>query len=133
MDLPIIQFETPSTCVICGPTATGKTTFVKRLLENATDMFKEPPSSILYCYGSIWQAVFDEMTKSVENITFHKGLPSNEELLEIHSSDKTHFICIIDDCMGQFTNSTFMEELACVGSHHLNMTIIFLMQNLFQK
>lgn len=132
-DLPVLQFQSPTTMLACGPTGSGKTTFVKQLLERASVMFKEKPSSILYCYGSVWQPIFDEMEKVVNNINFHKGLPTKDELVEIHDNDERHFICVVDDCMNQCANSTSMEEFVCVGSHHLNMTIICLVQNLFQK
>lgn len=131
--LPVLQFETPTTILVCGPTNSGKTTFVKQLLETSSVMFKEPPVSVIYCYGSVWQPIFNEMENSVKNISFHKGLPTKDDLVEIHDSDKRHFICVVDDCMNQCANSTSMEELVCVGSHHLNMTLVCLVQNLFQK
>jgi len=40
-ETPVLQFETPTTIMVCGPTNSGKTTFVKRLLEHASVMFKE--------------------------------------------------------------------------------------------
>jgi hypothetical protein len=42
----LLQFETPSSFMVCGPTNSGKAWFVKRMLENARLMFKEPCS---YC------------------------------------------------------------------------------------
>ena len=44
-ETPVLQLETPT--MVCGPTNSGKTTFVKRLLENASVMFKEAPTYIL--------------------------------------------------------------------------------------
>ena len=35
--------------------------------------------------------------------------------------------------MSESANSVEVERFVCVGSHHLNMTIICLVQNLFQK
>jgi len=46
-ETPVLQFETPTTIMVCGPTNSGKTTFVKRLLEHASVMFKEAPTYIL--------------------------------------------------------------------------------------
>lgn len=129
----LIQFETPTSILVCGPSNCGKTVFVKKILENARLMFKEPPVYILYCYGSVWQHMFDDMKQTVENINFHEGLPTKIELIEIHKDNNGHFICVLDDLMSESANSTCVEQLVCVGSHHLNMTIISLVQNLFQK
>jgi len=82
-ETPVLQLETPTTIMVCGPTNSGKTTFVKRLLENASVMFKEAPTYILYCYGSVWQTIFTEMQRSIERILFHEGIPSKEDLIEI--------------------------------------------------
>lgn len=86
MEPPVLQFETPSSLLVCGPSNSGKTSFVERLLENASLMFKTPPKSILYCYGSVWQPIFDEMEKCVKNIRFFKGLPTEDEFLDIRDS-----------------------------------------------
>lgn len=130
----LILFETPSSFILCGATNTGKTFFVKRLLENANFMFKEPPLYILYCYGSVWQNIYDDMLKHIKHLTFHEGLPSKAELIDIHKDvNGGHFICIFDDLMSETSNNVSIEHLVCVGSHHLNMTIICLVQNLFQK
>lgn len=133
MEPPVLQFETPSSLLVCGPSNSGKTSFVKRLLENASLMFKTPPKYILYCYGSVWQPIFDEMEKCVKNIRFFKGLPTEDEFLDIRDSNDGHFVCVLDDLMSQSSNSSFVEKIVYAGSHHLNMTIVCLMQNLYQK
>ena len=118
--------------MVCGPTNSGKTWFVKKLLENAHLMFKEPPKFVLYCYRSVWQPIFDDMQQNVKNICFHEGVPTKAELLDIHR-DNEHFICVLDDLMSESANSVDVEQFVCIGSHHLKMTIICLVQNLFQK
>jgi hypothetical protein len=128
----LLQFETPTLFMVCGPTNSGKTWFVKRILENAHLMFKEPPTFVLYFYGSVWQPMFDDMQHNVKNICFHEGLPTKSELLDIYR-DNGHFICVLDDLMSERANSVEVEQFVCIGSHHLNVTIICLIQNLFQK
>jgi hypothetical protein len=128
----LLQFETPTLFMVCGPTNSGKTWFVKRILENAHLMFKEPPTFVLYCYGSVWQPMFDDIQHNVKNICFHEDLPTKAELLDIYR-DNGHFICVLDDLMSERANSVEVEQFVCIGSHHLNVTIICLIQNLFQK
>jgi hypothetical protein len=70
--------------------------------------------------------------QNVKNICFHEGLPTKAELLNIYR-DNGHFICVFGDLMSESANSVEVEQFVCIGSHHLNMTIICLVQNLFQK
>ena len=128
----LLQFETLSSCMVCGPTNLGMTWFVKRMLENARLMFKEPPTFVLYWYRSVWQLMFDDMQQNVKSICFHEGLPIKVELLDIHR-DNGHFICDLDDLMSESANSVEVERFVCIGSRHLNMTIICLFQNKIQK
>ena len=60
----LLQFETPTLFMVCGPTNSGKTWFVKRILENAHLMFKEEhPTFVLYCYGSVWKPMFGDIAE----------------------------------------------------------------------
>ena len=70
--------------------------------------------------------------QNVKNICFHEGLPTKAELLNIYR-DNGHFICVFGDLMSESANSVEVEQFVCIGSHHLNVTIICLIQNLFQK
>lgn len=132
-ETPVLQFETPTTIMACGPTNSGKTTFVKRLLEHASVMFKEAPTYILYCYGSVWQPVFTEMQHSIESVVFHEGVPSKEDLMEIRGDDRRHMICVLDDLLQDLANDKWAQELVCVSSHHLNITICVLGHNIYEK
>ena len=95
-------------------------------------MFKEPPTFVLYCYGSVWQPIFDDMQQNVKSICFHEGFHTKAKLLDIHR-DNGYFICVLDDLMSESANNIDVERFVCIGSRHLNMTIICLVQHLFQK
>jgi len=127
----LLKFETPTSMFIVGPSNSGKTFFTKRLLEMSSGMFKTPPSRIYFCF-SVWQELYDQMSKSVPNIHFHKGLPSMEELRE-WGEQKGHKIVVLDDLMMDAADSLEIAHMMCVGSHHYNMTVIHLLQNVFQK
>lgn len=132
-ETPVLQFETPTSIMVCGPTNSGKTTFIKRLLENAPLMFKEVPSYIMYCYGSVWQPIFSEMQRSIDGIIFHKGVPSKEDLVEVRGDDTRHMICVLDDLLHDLANNQLAQELVCVSSHHLNMTVCLVGHNIYEK
>ncbi len=109
----------PFTSVISGPTGSGKSVFVQRLIKHAKNVISPPPDRILYCYG-VFQQIFNEM-KGVE---FNEGLPS---LAEFDGSINT--LLIIDDLMHE-TNDV-VSKLFTRSSHHTNTSVVFITQNLF--
>lgn len=116
--------------MVCAPTNSGKTHFVRRLLEKSDVMFTIPPSAVLYCY-SVWQPIFEEMQQSVSNITFLQGLPAKEDIEEL-SKGALHTVCVFDDLMDVTSESGFVQQLFYAGNH-FNLTIINIVQNIFQK
>ena len=119
-DIPPYTFHTPTTIIISGISGAGKSSWVKRLLSHPS-MFKTPPDRIIYCYG-LWQDGFNNMT----GIEFRKGLDIPSDL-----NSQKHTIIILDDIMTDVAKSKSAEELFTRGSHHLNLTVIFIVQNLY--
>ena len=109
----------PSTCLISGPTGSGKTCFVKKIIDY--EMFNPMPPTIIYCYGS-YQPLF----KSMKNVQFEDGLPSSLGSLR-------NALVIIDDLMLEMGNDSRLSNLFTKGSHHRNLSVIFLTQNLFHQ
>lgn len=61
-----------------------------------------------------------------KHIKFRKGFPKESDSGE-------HAICVIDDLMDQASESMFMQSLFSLGSHHMNLTVIYMVQNHYQK
>ena len=84
-----------------------------------------------FCY-TVYQPLIDEMKKEIPLIEFHQGLPTMDTLTEwgaIHG----HKIVVMNDLMMDAANSDEILHLMCVGSHHHQITVIHILQNLFQK
>ena len=118
MTLPLLH---PFTALVAGPTGSGKTRFVFRLIENARTMIDPPPRRIVYCYGE-YQRLFDDYS----GVMFHRGLP---ELEYFDGSEPV--LLVIDDLMNETDES--VANLFTKGSHHRNVSVVFLVQNLFHK
>ena len=57
----LLKFVAPTSIKIGGPSNCGKTYLVKNILQNSEGMFTKLVSHIIYCYGSPWQPLFDEL------------------------------------------------------------------------
>ena len=114
--------------MISGATKSGKTSWVRRLLNEKNHLFKEPsPTNVHYCYGA-----YDPQYELIEDASFHEGLPSKENILK-WSADEDHLLIVIDDLMSDVINSKEIEELFTRGCHHNKISIIFVTQNLFAQ
>ena len=109
----------PFTCIINAPSGGGKTIFALKLIENARRIINHPPSRVVWHYG-IYQKIFD----TVPDVEFKEGLPNINDF-----DGRSDVLIIIDDLMAQI-NST-ISEIFTRGSHHLNLSVCFLTQNLF--
>ncbi len=67
------------TCLIVGPTQSGKTFLLKEILKHSNVLFDKYPEKIIYCY-SAWQSSFEKFKNEIPNIEFHEGIYNFEEL-----------------------------------------------------
>ena len=119
-----IVFEHPSCILVVGPTRSGKTQWVCKLLICKEEKFNPVPTSILYCYTH-WQPSYDNLKDLMPEIEWHKGLPT----LENHNNA----IVILDDLMDASMNNESIMQAFTQKSHHQNITVILMMQNLFHQ
>ena len=110
----MLTFRHPFTAIVAGPTSSGKTRFVFRLIENVSQMIDPSPNKIFYCYGE-HQQLFCRYPR----VDFHQGLP---ELTDFDGSEPT--LLIIDNLMHE-TNETVVN-LFTKGSHHRNVSVMYL-------
>ena len=125
----LVPFEPCSSIMVAGPTGSGKTQWVYRLLQNIEGMYvQNPPTKVLFCY-SVYQTLFDQIESSIPNVTLHQGLPSQEDIEEF--ADGQHGLIILDDLQDRVVDSKEMELLFTQGCHHRRLSVIFIVQNLY--
>ena len=122
-----IQLTHPFGLMISGATKTGKTTFVKQLLVNASVMIEQPPENIIYFYSE-YQDTFGEIEVLVPGIQFVQGLP--DSMID-SINPNTRNLYIIDDMMGE--KDAVIAKLFTKKSHHGNLSVIYIVQNLFHQ
>ena len=116
-----VTFKHPCSILVAGPSHSGKTIFTFRLISEAAKMFSPPPQQVYYCY-SLYQPLFDNFS----DIIFNEGLPD----MNMFDGSK-RVLLIIDDLMNEINQS--VTNIFTKGSHHRNVSVIFLTQNLFHK
>ena len=126
-----VTLQHPFTCMVSGPTGSGKTKWVEQLLMDAQQMIAPPPDRIIWCYGQ-WQPIYDKLLSAVPGIEFYKGIP-----VQIDSStffDKTvNNIFVLDDMMTEVRDDPRISNLFSKGSHHLNLSVVYIVQNIFNQ
>ncbi|KAL3112524.1 hypothetical protein niasHT_018730 [Heterodera trifolii] len=130
MDYPRInerelKFPIPSGIVVSGPSSSGKTQLVLRLLALASEMFDPPPKVIVWAYGE-YSSQIPELER--QGVVPHAGPPSEEMLKKLPKP----FLIVYDDLMGDI-DAKKLADLYTKKSHHNNFSVIFLTQNLFDK
>ena len=120
------RLQGPFTCLVAGPTGCGKTKLILEIIERSDELISPPVNDITYCYGQ-WQEIFKPFTGRVR---FHHGLLPREELLEEKKDLSKHSLLIIDDLLDK-EDAPLIKDLFIKGSHHRNMSVIFISQNLF--
>lgn len=120
-----LKIAIPSGIVVSGPSNSGKTHLVIRLLDNAEHMFTPRPRAIVWAYGQY----NSEMMPRIESKGWilHEGIPTDEWLKQIPSP----FILVLDDLMGE--DAKRLSDIFTKKAHHNNFCAIFLAQNLFHK
>ena len=113
----------PFTCIVTGPTQSGKTHFIQRLLHHATELISPPLEKVIWCYSE-WQPFYETLSTSVE---FHEGLPTDADL----SPPEVRKLFILDDLADE-TNNT-VSQMFTKKSHHWNASVVYVTQNLFSR
>lgn len=116
-----LKWEHPFTAILAGPTSCGKSSFVKKFLNHIMVMADTHFSEIIYCLPE--DQPIDSYFLKFRVI---RGVPESS----IFNDLKPRLI-IIDDLMRE-TNSDVVD-LFTKGSHHFNVSIMYVTQNIFNQ
>lgn len=122
------KFQHPFTARFVGPTACGKTTFLKTVIEKK--LIHPWPTKLFYFYGSSWQSPMFDYLQEAHDVVFIKGL--DESILKTNVTNEPSLV-ILDDLILETKDSSVTANVFMRGSHHQNMSIILIEQTLFPK
>lgn len=120
------MFHHPFSCLVAGPTKAGKTSFVKKLIENSNTLIKPSPRRIWWCFTEA-QPGYDDLQ---DKVIFCKGLPDLNIIKQYEAEPQ---LIILDDLMMEMKNDENLTKLFTRRCHHWNLSLIHIVQNIFFK
>jgi hypothetical protein len=135
MTTPPFTFNHPANIIVAGPTGCGKTQFVSDAIANLH--FRPIPNRIVWVYAEMQQAYQKLMELSqagqLPEIEFVKAPVDYEELYQSFSSSDVNLLVVDDQMNESKRQEASFTNLFTKGSHHRNITILFLTQNIYEK
>lgn len=121
MDLRLFNDRT---MCIAGPSQSGKTTFLKKLLSHRNELFIKPFQRVIWCYGNYQHNFHGDLRN--QGCVLHHGIPSVNDL-------RPYDLLILDDLLSESESSKDLTNMFTQTAHHLPCFVIFVTQNLFPK
>ena len=116
----------PFSMSIFASRQSGKTVFTKNLLLNQERLISPPFKKVIWVYKT-WQDSLNELQNGDFEIQFVDDLPNFDGM-----SKQENTVIVIDDLMAEAAQSDQVQALFTRG-RHLNLSVIYLAQNLFHK
>ena len=85
------------------------------------------PDRIVYCYRH-WQKLYDTLRMHDPSIRWQKGLPNAVLVEKLEDT-----IVVINDMMEAGMSDPTLMSMFTEGSHHRNISFIFIVQNLLHQ
>ena len=115
----------PFTCLVSGPTGSGKSSHVKdQILQKG---ITPSPDRIVWLFVED-QPMYKTLTE--HGVEFIQGIPENFESM---FDSRRRNLLVLDDLMTQCHSDQRLTRMFSVGSHHRNLSIIFIIHNLFHQ
>ena len=130
-----IQWVHPSTTVVAGPSNSGKTTLISRILENKNNLLTCSTLKTVLFYNQS-QEIYRKWSGAGLIDYSQKGIPSltDFEAIAKFYSNSEGAVIIFDDLGAQvLANLDFFEHIFVVLSHHLKLSVFLVVHNLFEK
>ena len=130
-----IQWSAPSCTIIAGPSNSGKTSLLTKILIHKNQLFTSQNLKTILFFNQE-QEIYKSWSDSGFINHSQQGIPSISDFQDITNfySEGNGAVIIFDDLGGEISNNLhFFEHIFVVLSHHLNLTVFLVVHNLFEK
>lgn len=118
-----VRLHSDRTMCVVGPSHSGKTSFVMKLLDRRREMFRTPVQRVVWCYGHYQHQVHSQLVEE-KGYVLHRGIISSEEV-------QPHDVIVLDDLLNESKTSSDMTSMFTQAAHHKPCFVIFITQNLY--
>lgn len=118
------KLEKPFRLMVGGGSGSGKTEFVKKLVNS--NHFSSPFDKIIYCYPDYLTDVPAEFSQIVE---YQLGLPDASYFASLPKNS----LIILDDMMTECGSSSDIMKLFAVIARKRDLSLIFIVQNVYDQ
>lgn len=122
-----LRWKHPFTAIVAGPSGSGKSCFVDRFIKHSSDMCDTHFANV-YWYQPQVNHNSSSSTSVDSRIQYRSGLPDQNEFDENSPPN----LIVVDDMMRE-SDSSVLVDLFTKGSHHRNLSVFFITQNLFHQ
>ena len=121
----LIRFKHHFTCIVSGPTGSGKTSLCIKLLQNLEKLCTESKfkGGIIWCYSEETAVPREKLRKLGRTIQYQEGLPEY-----FGNAQGEPSLIILDDLLNRFYGREVCD-LFTKGSHHRNISLLLLNQS----
>ena len=91
------------------------------MVEHAGTLIDPPPERVVWCYGE-WQPLY----ATLPGVHFLEGVPTPSDF-----DPNQRTLVVVDDLMAEADER--VTKLFTKGSHHRNISVVYIVQNLFNK
>lgn len=137
-----VVMDAPFSMIVSGPSMSGKTEFVCKLLENRRDMIKPEPAHIWWFHGQT-QEFHDDLQRRVgsSSISLIERFPTLEDVQLFNKDPTTPKVLVLDDLISDVSGSgkeknakrDILDNLFFKVAHHTNTSVIFITQTLYRN
>jgi hypothetical protein len=119
-----LRWKHPFTAIVAGPSGSGKSHFVARFIKHIDEMCGDTRFEKVYWHHSPGLRPLGD--SSGGKVQYREGLPNMEDF-----EGNAPNLIIVDDMMRESDGS--VVDLFTKGSHHKNISVFFITQNLFHQ
>jgi len=121
-----LKFKHNFTCIISGPSGSGKSSFCVRFLQNALCTERDLHGWVIWCYSEN-TAVPSPTELPKRDVHFNEGVPTDFE----NARDRPCLV-FLDDLSNDVCSKQVCD-LFTKGSRHRNIILILVTQNIFHQ
>jgi hypothetical protein len=123
-----LNFKHPFSCLLSGPSGSSKTSFCIRFLQNLNTLgtVADFSGGNVWCNSEISAIPYGQLA-GAKHVRFHVGVPA-----DFNNNGEKPCLIILDYLLNT-AYSKVVCDLFTKGSHHRNISLILITQNLFHQ